>query len=366
MRRLTQFAYLLTLGVITFASAEITSRLDDWIASDIPISATPSFRDLVSIGQNDVPQGTPYGRFKSIRLNSFGFRSPEITLAPQHGTTRIMVLGASEILCVGLPEDETVTSRLEQILDKHGPYEVINAAMAGMTARSMLPYWRHWAASFQPQIVVIYPNPLFYLHMSFAREAPPLTHDNIPATPQFAFRFLDRMRDVIDLPDFAQTWRNQQHIAAQMEGISTESVIRGVPADRLHTFTDDLHALIAAIREHDALPVLVTHGIRASTPPIAEDFCDLQAMRVVLPHVTEEAFCWFDRDARQCVLRVACEQDVPVVDIAPHINGRRECFVDLVHFSSLGAEQVAEDLGTLLQSKQIIDEGISQSTAKVQ
>lgn len=341
--------YSATLLGLFLVSAEITARLDDWLYRDVPLLATPDKDRDLFVWDGGILWGRPHGRFEKWRLNEFGFRGPEIQLTPAAGYTRVMVLGASESFGLYESENKEFPAQLAHLLDRLGSYEVVNAAVPGLTLRTMTPYWERWAAQFRPDIVVVYPSPLFYLVNNWPRQKAPRTaQEKAPRmeiqsekAPTLRPRLLSHMKNVFHVPDFIQQWRNQRNIEANTAGMAPDWFFQVVPQDRLDFFAADLEELTASIRKCGAQPILLTHAIRSAAPPRPEDSADLHAMRVQLPRATAEVMPEFECAANRQVVDLGAKCDVPVINVAEVMNGRREWFADLVHFTDEGASVIA-------------------------
>jgi hypothetical protein len=345
-------AYWCLLGVVALAAAELTSRCDDWATDRLAFLANPSPNDLKDQDSTGVVRGAPHGRLRRLKLNAFGFRNEEIERAPSPGITRIIVLGASEIFCSHAPTERTIPGFLEHELNHEvHAYEVINASIAGITLNSMIPYYTHWVSGFSPQVVVVYANPLFYLHDPPPNEETPDAEPSLPERQRLRFesRLVSRLRDIITYPNFYQAWRTRRAIAAHTAGKPDAWYFTDPPPDRLQSFNADLLTLADAIRSSGATPILVTHAIRATTPPRAADAFDLQEMRFFLPRATAGAICQFHDVAKQSTAQQATDHGIPVVDVAQSLDGQRECFIDLVHFSEAGAQRVAHLLADAIR-----------------
>ena len=164
--------------LLCLVAAEITARLEDLVFDGVPLTANPTpDSQLIYTDPDGVTRGRPGGRYGQWHLNQFGFRGPDISVEPRAGTTRVMVLGSSEAFGLYEPDGKEFPRQLGTQLSSHGAFEVVNASLFGMTLRSMVPFWRGWASRFRPQVVVIYPSPLFYLQDAI------LSHRQ-PAGPQ--------------------------------------------------------------------------------------------------------------------------------------------------------------------------------------
>ena len=164
------------LGGLFLLVAEGVARLDDWLQYDVPLNANPDReRDLTIVDDHGI-HGRPHGRYRKWELNSFGFRGPEITEQPSNGTTRVMIIGASETFGLYESPGKEYPRQLAEILKASGQgcFEIVNAAMAGITLPTMKGYWNSWASRFGAQVVLIYPSPIFYLD-----EKAPGTHNSV-------------------------------------------------------------------------------------------------------------------------------------------------------------------------------------------
>jgi lysophospholipase L1-like esterase len=87
--------------------------------------------------RHNLPNSVGYERMwneqgkAEFRINSFGFRGPEITAEKPAGTTRLFFLGDSITLGGRLPEEDPFVSRIGKALsaDRSTRYEVINAGV---------------------------------------------------------------------------------------------------------------------------------------------------------------------------------------------------------------------------------------------
>jgi hypothetical protein len=336
--------FYLLLCVAVLVSAETTARVEDWLRHGVGfLSAPDRERDLV-LHDSIAIRGKPNGSYKQWQLNVFGFRNGAMSEIPPAGCTRVMTLGASETF--GLFESagmEYPAQLGRKLADEERCYEVVNAAVAGLTLRGLTRLWTGWASRFGSSLVVVYPTPAFYLN-----HTPPRYPERPPAAPteqaiQWAPRLLDRARDHIAYPEFIQRRRVQLALRDAMKSMDPASIFNDVPSDRLAQFTDDLKELMRSIRATGASVIVLTHATAFRNPPNPDDIPALDAWRTVLPRATREVLLDFEDAARAATL-VAFRSvaDVRVVDLAGHMNGHREWFAgDFLHFNEDGAGVVA-------------------------
>jgi len=100
----------------------------------------------------------PGARRHHLRINSHGFRGPEVSVEPPSDTNRIVVLGDSETFGALLEESETLPGQLEQELSRLDPdvhYEALNFGCPGYNTRQELAVLQRRAIPFRPDVVVL-------------------------------------------------------------------------------------------------------------------------------------------------------------------------------------------------------------------
>jgi hypothetical protein len=335
------------VGLTVLASAEIAARIDDLLDENIPFLASPNERDLQFIDEHGI-RGRPHGKFQKWKLNNFGFRGPDMSLEPPANCQRVMILGASESFGYYESPGMEFPAQLQRRLAKSGCFEVVNAAVVGMELASMRRYWEHWASNFHPNVVIIYPSPHFYLNESVTRRAvgepgalrAPMTSET--ARFELSSRFVLRLHNVFHYPYFIQKWRNERNIARQVIGKEASWYFHSVPGDRLDMFAAELGMLLTSVQRSGATPVLMVHAFRSALPLRREDYEDLEAFRVYMPRAVPEAIALFEVAANDEIRRLATDRTLVLVDLPREIDGCRECFADLVHFTDHGAGIVAD------------------------
>ena len=288
---LARFVYVATLLLTVLVSAELTARVEDRIRLEVPLFGEPDrTRDLVLQTDAGV-RGKPRGRFKKWRLNEFGFRSGAMTLAPPRNCTRIVTLGASETFGLYEADGHEYPVELQRILGTSGCFEVVNAAVAGLTVRAIRQTWSNWIVQFTPAIAVVYPTPGFYL----ANSAPDYPKPRLSEPPAWwAPRLLDRARDRLSYPAFVQRRRTAQWLETARAGQPRSWYFDTVPADRLNQFLDDCEQLGLAVAAAGAAPVFVTHANGFHRPPRTDEEDALTSLNVFSPRAEPDVLLDFE------------------------------------------------------------------------
>jgi hypothetical protein len=347
-------AALLIIGLC----GELAARLDDALFHSVPLLANPRYDDLIMqdwFGR----RGRPHAQFGKWKLNSLGFRGPELR-HKEPGCIRVVVLGASESFGFFESPEHEYPSVLQEKLAGHGCVEVVNAAVIGMQLGSMRRYWTNWVARIQPDVVVVYPSPLFYL----ASSAPPPTGTRGAATPsasdageapatngtaRFESRFIKRLRAVVTgaLPRWIPMYLNQRRVAAELVAQTLPLISEPPPAD-LEKFRQALTQLLDTIKSSGTRVVLLTHAQRATLPIEARILPDLWEARIYWPRAELPVLPQFNLAGNDVIREVARHESVQLIDVAPLLDGCWDCFADLNHFADKGAAVMAEAIARQL------------------
>lgn len=329
--------------LVLLAAGEIASRIDDAVFSDIALLASPDRAYDLTTVENGLPRGRPGGSFRKWQLNNHGFPGPDIALAPTG--PRVMLLGASETFGLYESKGKTYGDRLALAVGHARPgVEIVNAAMPGMTARSIEQYWRGYASRYRPSLVLIYASPEFYLDIEVPRgmSGPALPPEK---PPLLSSRFSDRLHGQIRQVEFLRALRARFVVGtAVTEGGPGYLFDAAALAERLAAFSRDIEALGHAIAQTGATPVLVTYAFKSRDRVDPRDRNELDYFRIFYPRAEPQTFLAFSASARQAVLDVARRAGWPAIDAADALSGQRELFEDPVHFNDKGSQRMADVL----------------------
>jgi hypothetical protein len=345
-------------GLVVLVAAEFGSRLDDWFFDDVPMLSDPSYEALFMFDEYGNRRGVPHERWKKVRLNNLGMRGPDVTPLPRPGCTRWMFLGASETFGEPSMLDAEYPARVRALVAQGRCVDVLNTAFPGFDLWELISAYHTALAAYRPDVVFVYPPTHFYLGEIGSRkaavtaEAPPAKRRKPRDDQSRGFglreqsRFFQRLLDSTELPPPIQKRRVEQWIAAAEAGKPSDWHFEAVPEDRLRFLEADLRELIDVIRASGAQPVLMTHAVRTANPPRAEDERDLFSMRVYVPRASEKVLAGFEYAAADWMRRLGAQTGTRVIDVARRMNGRRELFIDLVHFTETGHKEVAHLIHT--------------------
>ena len=357
-RRIARFlagtALILPFAIVL----EITCRIEDRIANGIPLLSRviePAHLILLDTGG---ARGRPNARFGTWRMNSMGFRGPEFVFSRRPGSLRVVVEGASETFGLYEAPGQEFPRQLEDSLRQRtaalcgarsaDAIEVINGALPGMALPSMVRHVASVVAPLQPDVIVLYPSPGFYLGVQPPRATmrPAASDSSLPAANALRLRVADRLRAQVKslTPGIVLTSLRRRSIEKEERQHPSGWKIRSVPEERVALFERDLRNAVGVMRQTGARVILLGH-VNQTMFPDFNDTALLVAWEKQFPNTTGETLADFHRRAREISLRVARDSSVDLVDPTKALEGRwRQAFADFVHFTDLGAATIAGQL----------------------
>jgi hypothetical protein len=347
-------------GLVALVFCEIGSRLDDWFFEEVPVFENPSYEAMFTFDENGLRRGIPGSRWKKVALNNLGMRGADVPQKSAGECRRWMFLGASETFGEPSMADAEFPARVRALARQQSRcVDVINTAYPGIAPQGLLRYYHTALRPYAPDVVFVYASTHFYLAEDGPRAiatpapaaSPPAASSSRPPAASRALslgsivgssRFLERLKDSAEVPAMIQQMRLRRWIEAASSGKPANWAFTRVPEERLELLSADLRELVAEIRASGAEPVLMTHAVRVTSPPREEDHTDLYAMRRYVPRASEAVLADFEYRAAETVRKLGAELDLEVIDVARELNGKRDRFIDLVHFSQAGHEDVAK------------------------
>ncbi|MBI5407861.1 MAG: hypothetical protein HZA14_00685 [Nitrospirae bacterium] len=158
------FCILIVLTIFSLL-AETTARvlgLDASSSKDKYLTPQERFFFTVPINKRDPYlfwRLKPLASFGKISISSKGFRGKEFSEEKNPGVSRIITLGDSCTLGVGIEDDETYSAALQRILNERkqpsGRYEVINAGVAGYSSLQGLRFFKTDVVKYKPDIITV-------------------------------------------------------------------------------------------------------------------------------------------------------------------------------------------------------------------
>ncbi len=349
-------AVILVLSLIGIGAGEVGARLDDRIFLGVPLTANPTFDGLFHSLDDGIRRGVPGARYKKVTFNNLGMRGPDLPAAPAPGCERWLFLGASETFGEPGLDGGDYPSHLRTLLPSGRCIEIVNSASPGLSLRTVTEQFDAYLGRIGASTVFVYPPTQFYLAELVDRRAPSAASLATPAGAHPApgrdkgwrsgalmgsSRLFERLRDSAEIPAPIQRLRTRRWIDSALAAHPADWPFREVPRERLDAFDADITYLVERIRASGATPVLITHAIRVKNPPRPEDQADLFALRTYVPRAPADVMAAFEYAAAQRLRDLSRRLGVRHVDAAGQLSGRRELFIDAVHFSPDGNTAMA-------------------------
>jgi hypothetical protein len=341
------------LAAAALVAAEIAARVDDWFFEGIPFLARPSFEDLFQTRADGARTGVPGARWKNVRLNQAGLRGPDLIPLPPMGCQRWLFLGASETFGEPSVVDGDYPSAVRHQVSIGNCVEVLNGAFPGWDLPALTRWYELVLSDLNAHTVFVLPPTLLYLgkESTAADQQTPIGRDSRPPEPSPATRLvrvidgsrlLGRIKDSTEVPAPLQRLRTRRWIDQELARHPPDWPFDAVPIDRLDDLERDLTKLIGTIRAQGARPVLITHPVRSARTVRPPDLPDLYAMRAYVPRASEAIIAAFEYQAAVRMRSIGERQSVQVIDAARTMSGRRELFIDLVHYSPQGLVTISD------------------------
>jgi lysophospholipase L1-like esterase len=265
-----------------------------------------------------------------ISINALGFRGEEIAM-PKGRRFRIVALGESTTFgCTFNPEDRTWPEWLERMIrDELKPprlVEVINAGTPSFTVENNVSRLARDILPLQPDLVISYhgANGFYWLDSAIP---PP----GGPRPPYYRERPLKLLADV----------EYRLRLGAYNRQRAGRAPRAGPVGNPLETeYARHYENLIEALRTN-GIPLAIANYSMAVNQRSDQEV--IEFYRSGFPHVFRE----IDANSQhtRLVEELARQHDeIHLIDTHPGLDGRHEHFIDLVHFTESGREQIARNI----------------------
>lgn len=311
-------------SLLAAVTLELCARLDDSLTHSAPFLENYDNNFLNAFDQIG-NRGRPHAHYLKWNLNSLGFRGPE--LDPR--LPKIMAVGSSETFGQAESEGMEWPRQLERQLKG---VQVVNTGFAGETFPTSVRRLPERLALVNPTAVLLYPSVAHYLSIPYI---PP--YQGPPPAPRPRPRMQDRVESLIkqNAPLWLMTRLRQRQI--EQDAPAYGPLIDNIQPELVQRFEQDLRTAARLIREAGAAPIFVTHANRFGRAVTPEERFMLTAWRKFYPNLREDGFLPMEQTMNDVTRRVAAEENILLLDPAPHMPPGPRYFSDFVHFTNEGA-----------------------------
>lgn len=340
-----------TLFAVCFlGTIEIACRIEQWFLYDAPIFGLYTYDTALFTTDEYGITGKANGVYEKWRLNSLGFRGPEIRREKDPQQLRIVCVGASETFGLYESSEQEWPRQLEALLEIGGiDAEVVNAAIAGMSLSQRTTHLQKRLLPLHPDIVVMMLEYGSYAGMT--EDKLKVRQGKLTGLPNRrdivvglkTLRIVGRFKDVFlpRLPDPLQRGFEQLERGAKLRmqekafGAKFRSVTHISPFE-VELFKHDLSELSR---------ISSGAGIRLVLLSPAMWFTERNLSMTYLswPYLDES---WW-REAQSVlpatIREFSKEHNLSYVDLSEMVRGHEsEWMMDMLHFNNNGAKKVAE------------------------
>jgi len=288
----------------------------------------------------------PGARVGRARINSLGFRGPEIPIVRASHKLRLAFLGSSTTYDAESPEGqnwpELTAQKVERALPSGCGVDFANAGVPGFGLEHILKH-------FEAHVRVLRPDVVLILAADITRDIQTgLAAKGVAVSDLIKPSWLGRQSLL-----WSKVEKNVHVIRLQRAATRPEGKIRFDHDAYAADFERRLTAVVETVKTSEALPVLVTTvgqlrreqsrrmQIEASTTALFYN------PSMSIPGLLDA------RDAYNAAIhRAGQTTGVAIIDDHQDIPGDRQHFADSSHFSPLGSEKMAERVATALLANQ--------------
>ncbi len=294
----------------------------------------------------------------AITINSLGYRGKAFHREKSPETYRIVCLGASSTLGVGVPDNETYSVHLDSLLNARVPirrFEVINAGVPGYTSAECLINFSMRVMDLQPDMVTIYlgyndfkPN----RHPGFSSD---YAHWRIPGervTPTGFWADVSNVLERRSLFYYKLRWNLPEYLGKMQPPRVVERFPRyeTVSDEGVATFARNLESIISIARANGIAVGLVTEAMCISKEDFkanAEWYIDVLNY---VPTLTIDGLLDAKQRYSATMHQLADTYNLPFMDSATVLPVSSDYFTDHVHLNIKGHRTLAGGMARMIES----------------
>ena len=377
---------------------EVTTRLVSWVSGD-GFTLALHERDATDEAITDIYQFHPFTGFvfkprrkfiaghpgqetqSEILVNDHGFLSDRLSMPLEKADDeiRIATIGASTTANINLNYEDNWPGKLGALLQAEFPDKqvtVINAGIPGFNTAQSIGNLTLRVLPFAPDVVVIYHA---YNDLKLARPGFELKPDfsNVHTQPYGSHERPGVFQQVLDSSMFFVRTRNKmreyEKATTALEKLSEDDRLDRVPAAAQRVFRHNMTMMIAAAQSTGAKVILSSfatlHDLETIENQNPQTLSPLKRQELAyLLHFTPGLSLpgIFDglRRYNDVLAELADVMGTKWVDNASMVPHEDRFFVDRVHFSAVGAEQMANNFLPVIVSA--LNDGTSDTSPGLQ
>jgi hypothetical protein len=328
------------LFVVGFGLGEISLRVLQFARFGTQTSVERSkrfYRDAETGLRLPVP-GSRHGR---IRINSRGFRGPEIALPKPQGTIRLAFLGSSTTFdpyCDEQSNWPVLTAAHVRDALTSCPIDFVNAGVPGFSTEHMVQHFVHDVAPLDPDVIVILPGGINADADDLARK------EGVQTGAHYRPSFLASHSLL-----WGRVEKNVHIIRLQRAAHLSHGKLKFEPGQLSTPFEKRLEEAIRTLREHASVVAVIQLGgqLRRDLSP-KDQVRAANTSLFYMPYMSIGGLLDARDEFNQVIERVAARQGALVVRGEEGIPGDAVHYADSAHFTAAGSRLMAERVGEAL------------------
>jgi lysophospholipase L1-like esterase len=329
------FTLMILIGVPLLAESAV--RIRDAVRFGSTSPSEQLYTSHPRLGQVLRPGAELAGASTHVKINSHGFRGPEIESVKPPGTFRVACLGASTTFGTYSSSNEAAwPAQLQSQLSEtfsHFDVEVINAGVPGYTVTQSAINFKERVLPLQPDLVVIYhaPNDISYEQRRCSESK---AQSAQAVEPMFLVKWLSKNSLL-----FEKVAKNVQ--VRRNVGDETKRS-NHLPTSASESFRERIEALVDDCRTHRIPVVLCTAAtqFRADQPEATQRKAAETAL-YYNENLSVQGLIRAYRSFNATIQAVAADGNLPCADVFAAVPGESKYFGDSIHFTDLGERIVA-------------------------
>jgi lysophospholipase L1-like esterase len=328
---------LVIVGIgVALGFAEAGVRVRQWWKYGAVFSVNKFSNDSKS-GLRVLTPGEIKGTLTDIRINSLGFRSPELEIPKPPARMRLAFLGSSTTLCAEVSSNEAtwphlVWSGLKATFPK-SEFDYVNAGVSGYDVKDGILNLEHRVKGLEPDVIVIY------------EAANDLSHDT---------RLLAREQGIYQGRPVSRSWLAQSSVLwflvekqlqireRQHAAVSGQKRLIFEPAQLSRHFEAKLTEFVRASQSVAPVVAVATFSYKFRPEQSKEE--QLKAANTSLyynPYMTVEGLLAGFTEYNRVIREVATHTNAILINGEFEIPGDDKHFADSVHFTDAGSVAMA-------------------------
>jgi hypothetical protein len=283
----------------------------------------------------------PHSTQGKIRINSRGFRSPEIPVPKPPGTVRLAFLGSSTTYDPYVDDTSAWPYLVTQAIQAAYPtchVDYINAGVPGFSSPHMLTYYRAYMSTLEPDIVVLLPTDTRVALSNLARRK--YVHTGLPVQPSW-------------LAQHSELWatieKNVQVITLQRAAFFPQGKLTFTSEELAGELRPALEAIPAQTTQDQRLLVVVTVGeqLRAGQDRKEQQRAAGTAL-YSMPFMSIPGLLKAGQYYNEVIAGVAKASNAILIEGHEQIPGTPVYYADTSHFKPAGSRLMAERVSSAL------------------